>query len=272
MPQPYLMGHSDRERRRLSLQASVLNPLTERFLRQAGVGKGMRVLDLGCGVGEVSLLLARLVGATGHVTGLDIDDASLEIARSRAKDQGFMQVAFEQSECLLHDSTVRYDAVVGRHILLHTSDPLRVICKAASLSRPGGILGFQEYDFSYLLRAYPDLPLANRVMELLWEVFRRATAYGNIGMRLFHLFTEAGLDTPKCLAECPIEGGPDSVFYEWVAETIRSVLPRMEALGLATAAEIDVDTLAARLRDEALSLRGCIVGATMIGVFARCKS
>lgn len=178
MPQPYLMGHTDRDRRRLSLQASVLNPLTARFLRQAGVGEGMRVLDLGCGVGEVSLLLARLVGATGHVTGLDIDDASLEIARSRAKDQGFMQVVFEQSECLLYDSTVRYDAVVGRHILLHASDPLTVICKAASLSRPGGILGFQEYDFSYLLRAYPDLPLANRVMELEWDGPQRMETSG----------------------------------------------------------------------------------------------
>jgi len=50
----YVMGHSDRERRRLALQAAVLNPLTDSFLRRAGISAGMRILDLGCGIGEVS--------------------------------------------------------------------------------------------------------------------------------------------------------------------------------------------------------------------------
>ena len=50
----YVMGHNDRERRRLALQAAVINPLTDSFLRRAGVSAGMRVLDLGCGIGEVT--------------------------------------------------------------------------------------------------------------------------------------------------------------------------------------------------------------------------
>jgi ubiquinone/menaquinone biosynthesis C-methylase UbiE len=271
MQQPYLMGHTEQERRRLSLQASVLNPLTERFLRRAGIAEGMRVLDLGCGVGEVSLLVAELVGARGHVTGIDIDGASLEIARARAQERRHPQLVFEQSECLLFQSETRYDAVVGRHILLHTSDPLSVIRKAISMLLPGGILAFQEYDCSHVLHGYPELPLADHVMELGWEVFRRATPHGNIGMRLFHLLSEAGLAHPECFAESPIGGGADTPFYEWLAETIRSILPRMEALGLATATEIDIDTLAERLREEALSRRGCIVWATMVGAFARRK-
>src|SRR5215470_15827424 len=69
----YVMGHNDRERRRLALQAAVLNPLTDSFLRRAGVSAGMRVLDLGCGIGEVSLITARLVGPHGQVHGIDLD-------------------------------------------------------------------------------------------------------------------------------------------------------------------------------------------------------
>jgi SAM-dependent methyltransferase len=229
----------------------------------------MRVVDLGCGVGEVSMLPAKLVGASGRVTGIDVDAASLEVARACARDCGCEQLVFEQADCLQYQANIAYDAVVGRHILLHTPDPLGVIRKAASLLRPSGILAFQEYDFSHVLHGYPDLPLANRVLELAWEVFRRATPHGNIGMRLFQLFTEAGLAAPQCLAESPIGGGPESMFYDWVAETIRSVLPTMERLGLATAAEIDIDKLSQRLRQEAVSLRGCIVGATMVGAFAR---
>ena len=79
----YVLGHTDHERRRLALQASVLNPLTDSFLRRAGISAGMRVLELGCGIGEVSLMAARLVGPHGHMHCIDIDEDALEIARGR---------------------------------------------------------------------------------------------------------------------------------------------------------------------------------------------
>src|SRR5262245_20978923 len=79
MPDPaadvYVMGHTDRERRRLALQASILQPFTEQLFRRAGIATGMHVLDVGCGVGDVSLLAARLIGRTGSVTSIDIDPA-----------------------------------------------------------------------------------------------------------------------------------------------------------------------------------------------------
>ena len=56
------MGHTDRERRRLALQAAILNPLTDSLLRRAGVSAGMSILELGCGIGDVSLIAARLIG------------------------------------------------------------------------------------------------------------------------------------------------------------------------------------------------------------------
>src|SRR6476660_5273271 len=59
----YAMGYDDRERRRLQLQASIINPVTEQLLRRAGLGVGMRVLDVGSGVGDVAILAARIVGA-----------------------------------------------------------------------------------------------------------------------------------------------------------------------------------------------------------------
>lgn len=92
----YVLGHTDHERRRLALQASVLNPLTDNFLRRAGISAGMRVLELGCGIGEVSLMAARLVGPQGHVHCIDIDGDALEIARGRCRSAGHDHVAFEQ--------------------------------------------------------------------------------------------------------------------------------------------------------------------------------
>src|SRR5262252_10020537 len=88
----YVMGHDDRERRRLLLQASILNPLTEQLFRRAGIASGMNILDIGCGVGDVSLLAARLVGRHGSVTSVDIDPAALKTLEVRASAEGMQNI------------------------------------------------------------------------------------------------------------------------------------------------------------------------------------
>jgi predicted methyltransferase len=67
----YPLGSTDAEHQRLIRQAEWVNPHTERCFREAGIGLGQRVLDLGSGVGDVALLLARLVGPTGEVIGVE---------------------------------------------------------------------------------------------------------------------------------------------------------------------------------------------------------
>jgi hypothetical protein len=67
----YVLGHSPAEMRRLENQGTMLRPITERLLRNAGIDAGMRVLDLGCGAGDVSMLAAELVGPEGSIVGID---------------------------------------------------------------------------------------------------------------------------------------------------------------------------------------------------------
>lgn len=268
-PTSYVLGHTDHERRRLALQATVLNPLTDGFLRRAGISAGMHVLELGCGIGEVSLIAARLAGPHGRVHSIDIDAASLEIARGRVRSAGHEHVTFEQLNVIDHVPTRPYDAVIGRHILIHTEDALAVLKKAVGIVHAGGVIAFQEFDTSVYPRGYPELPLMFWAEELIFEFFRRAVPKPNMGLQLFHLMQEAGLPPPECRAESVMEGGPHSVVYEWIAETVRSLLPRLEALGMTTAAEVDIDTLAQRLRQEALEKRGVMMGPLMIGAFAR---
>src|SRR5262249_48597314 len=144
----------------------------------------------------------------------------------------------------------RYDAVIGRHILIHTPDPLAVISTAHSQLNSGGVAVFQEYDFSVVHHPFPAMPLCERLYDVFGAFFARA-AHGNIGTRLYHLMIEAGFPSPQCRAEYPIDGGADSPFYEWIVESFRSILPRAEALGLVRSDEVvGIDSLAARLRDE----------------------
>jgi len=265
----YVLGHTDHEKRRLALQASIINPLTDAFLRRAGISAGMHVLELGCGIGEVSLIAARLVGPHGHVHSIDIDVAALEIARGRIRSAGHDHVTFEQIEVMQHKPARPYDAVIGRHILLHTADALAVLKRAVALVHGSGLVAFQEHDLSFYPRGYPELPLCFATQALMIDFWRRAVPRPNIGTQLFWLMQEAGLPPPECRAESIMDGGPYSPMYEWLAETARSLLPRMEALGMTTAAALDCDTLCQRLRQEALEKRGVLLSSPLIGAFAR---
>jgi len=265
----YLMGHTDHERRRLALQAAVLNPLTESFVSRAGLAPGMRVLDLGCGIGEVAMIVARLVGPGGHVTAIDMDSGALDIAWARAAEAGLSQISFEHINVADHHAPQPYDAVVGRHILIHTADPLAILRQCVAQLHPGGMVAFQEYDLVHPHPTIPPKPLWDRTANLFVDLFARAT-HGDIGMRLFAMFRELGLANVETRAEFVLDGGPESPFYEWVSETVRSVLPKLEALGIATASELDVETLAERLKQEAVAIGGCVTSPVMAGTFG-CK-
>jgi len=79
----YALGYTNAEHDRLIRQATRIAPITERLFREGGIGPGQRVLDLGSGVGDVALLVARLVGPSGEVVGIERDAASIARANAR---------------------------------------------------------------------------------------------------------------------------------------------------------------------------------------------
>jgi len=101
----YAFGRSRAEYDRLIEQAELFRPLTERMLRAAGIARGMRVLDVGCGVGDVSFLVAGLVGPEGSVVGVDVDAEALKLAEDRRTAQGISNVEFRQSDVRSIDSS-----------------------------------------------------------------------------------------------------------------------------------------------------------------------
>src|SRR4029450_9851174 len=84
----YPLGHTDAEHDRLIRQAARVAPITERFLREAGIAHGQCVLDLGSGVGDVAMLVARLVGPSGEVVAIERDRKSIAKAGARVKEAG----------------------------------------------------------------------------------------------------------------------------------------------------------------------------------------
>jgi ubiquinone/menaquinone biosynthesis C-methylase UbiE len=267
----YVLGNSLQEQDRLKLQAGFLEKWTEQFLLLAGVVPGMRVLDLGCGMGHVSLLAAKLVGPSGHVTGIDRDLVVIEKAREqyRNKESG-VEVEFVHTEMLNFHANQSFDAAVGWYVLFFQPDPVGAIIHAAKQVRPGGIILFHETDFGNRIRSYPDGTLFERMYALIAEAARRGGVRVDLGSYLTHLFLDAGLPWPTIKAEVAVGGKPGSfAYYELFAETPRSLLPRIEQFGLAPADELQLDTLVARMEAEAITLHTQLVGPLQFGAWTR---
>lgn len=93
----YALGHSPAEVQRLKSQGAMLRPITERLLRNVGIDVGMRILDLGCGPGDVSMLAAELVGPEGSIVGIDRSQEVLNVAKERAREGGLHHISFVQA-------------------------------------------------------------------------------------------------------------------------------------------------------------------------------
>jgi len=272
-PQPttdYVLGYSAEEHERLMRQAALLRPWTEKFFRAAGIADAMRVLDVGCGLGDVSMLAADLVGSRGTVTGVDRDGPALEQARLRVARQGLdNRVKFIQSSLDEFKPEEMFDAVVGRYILLYQPDAGAMVRQVAEFVRPGGIVVFHELDFGRPHALWPEPPLFQKIYKILGEAFRQGGAPPDFGLRLTRTFLDAGLGYPTVQAELPVGSVPGSPLFWWIATTIKTLLPRIEQFGLATAAELQVETLAQRMEAEALELGTQILGPVQFGAWTR---
>lgn len=143
----YALGSTDAEHDRLIRQGVILSPLTERLFREAGIGPGQRVLDVGSGVGDVAMVAARLVGPSGEVVGMERDSRSIARARARVANAGLRNVSFLECDVSQPPSAGPFDAAVGRFILQFVPDAVASLHHVAELVRPGGVVAFQSMPF-----------------------------------------------------------------------------------------------------------------------------
>ena len=265
----YLFGHSAGETDRLLRQAMLFGPYTRRLLEDAGIAPGMRVLDVGSGAGDVSLLLADMVGMSGTVMGVDINAELLQTARARADAAGLRNVTFTVGDAASVALPEDFDAVVGRCVLFFIRDRLTVVRRLAGHVRPGGVIAFQEPGNATLRpSALPPSPLLDQVWGWIMELYRRAEMDLHAGLRLFGLFKDAGLPDPQMHLDAAVGGGPDWPGYEYIAGLVRTILPRLVEHGVATAEQVAIDSLTDRLRAETVASRGVMTTWSFITAWA----
>ena len=265
----YVLGHTAGELRRLAIQASLIDPITRRFVDAAGITEGMRVLDIGSGGGHVAFLVADLVGSAGRVVGVDRSPTAVEAARAGARARSLGNVEFQAGDPAEMVFDQLFDAVVGRFVLQFQADPVAVLRGVARHVRPGGSVVFHELDWGGIW-SFPPAPLHDRCCAWAMETIRRSGAETNMGLKLHSTFVSAGLPEPEMRLEAVIAGGARAdIALEQLAGLVETLAPEMQRLGVATAEEIGQDSLLDRMMDEVRTTRSVVVGRLQVGCWAR---
>lgn len=229
-----------------------MNTLRDEFTRQllidSGISRGMRILDVGCGTGDVSILAAELTGETGEVTGVDISESSLETARKTAVDKNLSTVRFIRADMdALPDSIGKFDAIIGRRVLMYQKDAFGSIIRLIPFLKEKGKMVFQESDSMASSLCAASLPLHTKVGEWVWETVKKEGGNVHIGMQLYSVMKTADLNVIFIRSQAVLNTYESGSDLGWVA---RMMTPRMIQHSIVTAEEMNIETLEERLDSE----------------------
>lgn len=232
----YVIRGGTEGRKRLALLARTLWPTTSKLLRSAGLEAGMHCLDLGCGGGDVSLEMAKWVGAGGSVVGLDMDGAKLELAREEAGEQELANIEFRRADAHSWAEVGAYDFVYCRFLLTHLKEPQPVLGQIWRALRPGGRALLEDIDFSGHV-CHPPCTAFERYQQLYRQVVHRRGGDADIGPKLFRMAKEANWQSLEIEVVQPVFVQEES--REMAIITLENIADAVLGEGLASAQELD---------------------------------
>jgi len=237
-------------RERLRVLARVMWPMTSALLERVRVASSARCLDMGCGGGDVTLALARLVGPDGFVVGADMDGPQLDIARAEAVDAGLTNVEYRVLNVMEPPTgDEQFDLIYVRFLLTHLPDPELALSYLCSRLAPGGALVVEDIDFTGCF-CYPENAAYRRFVQLYSDAVVGRGGDPNIGIRLPSLVRATGLADVRMNVVHP--AGFDGEVKLIAPITLEAIADAVLAAGLCGADELNqtVDDMYAFAADE----------------------
>ena len=226
---------------RLRVQAETIAADAEAMLERIGVAPGWHCLDLGCGPGGITGMLARRVGAQGRVVGLDADPVFLEHARREAP----ANVEFVQGDAYRTGLPgASFDLVHVRFVASTAGEGQKLLREAIRLAKRGGFVAFQESDNSSL-KCFPPHPAWDRLSDAMAALLVKVGGNPRFGQGMYAMFHAEGL---RELGYRPFvlgvrSGDPFADFLPATVESMRGALLRE---GLISGKELDAALAACR--------------------------
>lgn len=189
----YVIRGGAEGRERLRVLARVNRNSTLNLLQRAGIQSGMVCLDVGCGGGDVSVEMARLVAPDGKVVAIDLDEVKIDIARREAAAQQISNVDYRAAALETYVVREEFDLAHARFVLTHLRDPSEALRSIRTALKPGGVVVIADANFSGLF-SQPESPAVRRYVQLYTETLNRRNGDADIGLRLPGLLSEAGFE------------------------------------------------------------------------------
>jgi SAM-dependent methyltransferase len=230
MTEGYVLGNLDNEISRLEIQSAFFEPLTRQTLQRAGIKKGMSCLDVGCGAGSVTKILAEMVEKKGQVIGTDVDEKYLEYCRNYRSQPN---VSFMQDDIASSRFTKEmFDAIYSRFMFVHLKDARKAIHSMKQLVKKGGPIIIEELDHapdSWL--CYPESQSINTLRDIYVTLVRKAGGDPYAGRKIYRLMVEESLDASvECDSPCLLMGHEPYNTLGWrIAESLK---PQIQSYGL----------------------------------------
>ena len=228
----------------------------------------MRVLDVGSGSGDVSFLAADLVGQGGYVVGVDRSEAAVQRATVRAIRRNHPNVSFVVGDPSAMSFDQPFDAIVGRFVLMYQDDPVWSLRQITKHLRADGLVVFQELDTS-ACRSCPAVPAFDEAARWLGDALRGSGARPELGLEMHSLFLDSGLPAPDMRFDAVVSGAPESPVFRLLAEAVRSLVPTLQKLNIASPAHIQIDSLADRIREQVVARRAVAVSYGLVAAWGR---
>ncbi|CAM3119833.1 methyltransferase domain-containing protein [Staphylococcus argensis] len=240
------------------------NDFTTQLFEQAGIGKGMRVLDVGYATGEVSRLVARMVGTEGEVVGIDASGQMIEMAQQNNPDSNITYL--QQDIYDLPENLGQFDAIVGRRVLMYLPDPERALELLIQHLKPNGIIAFQESDAINGGVGGDRLPRHQEAIQRVWKTVQAEGGDIHIGQKLYDLFLRLGIESPYIEAEAVMQTAEDNDL-QWLTEIM---IERMRAHHIVDD-DFTLDQFKQEMTEEAKAHKVAFIRDMNFGVWGHVK-
>lgn len=178
---------------RLAILSRAMHEYTKNFISRAGVKKGDKVLDIGCGGGDVSFELADIVGDQGKVVAIDFDEKIIVLNQVDAQRRNKKNIQFKVGDVFNLSEINKYDFIYVRFLLSHLDNPVLALTNITKAAKVGGTIAIEDTQFSGHF-SYPKCKAFEEYIKLYKNVLAKRKANADIGVQLTEMFTNAGLD------------------------------------------------------------------------------